>query len=83
MSNYYCKYCGARKDSIASLTANLCFNHPDGIHKGKHALYEGDEKSKYICKYCGAKKDSIASLTANLCFDHPDGTNKGKHSPAI
>ena len=46
--NYYCKYCGTKAPSIASLTASPCFRHPAGANKGKHALYEGAEKPKYV-----------------------------------
>jgi hypothetical protein len=34
--NYYCKYCGAKNPSIASLTLSSCSRHPDGANKGKH-----------------------------------------------
>jgi hypothetical protein len=44
--NYYCKYCGTKASSIASLTASICLGHPNGANKGKHALYEGDEKPR-------------------------------------
>jgi len=81
--NYYCKYCGAKNSSLATLTANACMRHPLGPNKGKHALYEGDEKSKYECKLCGASNASLATLTANSCPRHPDGPNKGKHEPAM
>ncbi len=83
MPNYYCKYCGQRYPSISSLTAGNCQRHPDGQYKGKHALYEGDEKSQYVCKYCGSKYPSLSSLTAGNCQRHPDGQYKGKHSPAL
>jgi hypothetical protein len=52
-------------------------------NKGKHALYEGDEKSQYTCKNCGQKSSSLSSLTSASCFRHPDGANKGKHEPAL
>lgn len=81
--NYYCKYCGAKASSIASLTGNSCSRHPDGANKGKHALYEGTEKPSYACKYCGTGASSISSLTGNSCSRHPLGTNKGKHAPAL
>ena len=83
MPNYYCKYCGQRYNSINSLTANNCGRHPDGAYKGRHALYEGEEKSQYTCKYCGQRYNSISSMTANNCARHPDGSYKGKHSPAL
>ena len=44
---FYCKYCGHKASSVASLTASMCIRHPDGPHKGRHALYEGSEKEKY------------------------------------
>ncbi len=81
--NYYCKYCGHKAASISSLTAAPCFRHPAGANKGKHALYEGDEKSEYDCKYCGTSSSSLSSLTAAPCFRHPLGVNKGKHEPAL
>jgi hypothetical protein len=28
--NYYCKYCGTKASSIASLSASPCFHHPAG-----------------------------------------------------
>ncbi len=83
MGNYYCKYCGAKYSSVNSLTINSCPRHPDGPCKGKHALYEGSEKSQYVCKYCGSKYSSLSSLTINSCPRHPDGPCKGKHSPAL
>ena len=81
MANYYCKYCGMKYGSIASLTANRCMRHPDGP-QNRHELYEGDEKSQYTCKYCGMKYGSIASLTANRCLRHPDGP-QNRHVPAL
>lgn len=50
--NYYCRYCRNKASSIASLTGSSCPRHPSGGNKGKHALYEGAEKSRYECKYC-------------------------------
>ncbi len=81
--NYYCKYCGTKASSIASLTGNSCLRHPAGVNKGKHALYEGDEKSKYECKHCGTSASNLMSLTGNSCPRHPLGSNKGKHEPTL
>lgn len=81
--NHYCKYCGARAPSIASLTGSSCPRHPNGPNRGKHGLYEGAEKSRYECRYCGAGAPSIASLTGSSCPRHPSGANKGKHEPAL
>jgi hypothetical protein len=81
--NYYCKYCGTKAPSIASLTISNCSRHPNGENKGKHALYEGAEKPKYECKHCGASAPSLSSLTASTCPRHPLGANKGKHEPAM
>ncbi|MGD0262809.1 MAG: hypothetical protein ABSD29_23830 [Verrucomicrobiota bacterium] len=81
--NYNCKYCGTKASSIASLTGSTCSRHPDGANKGKHALYEGAEKSKYDCKYCGTSASSLSSLTASTCSRHPLGANKGRHEPAL
>ncbi|QQS51101.1 MAG: hypothetical protein IPM71_16325 [Bacteroidota bacterium] len=83
MAKVLCKYCGSSASTISSLTANTCPRHPLGSHKGKHALYEGAEKSQYECKYCGSKASSISSLTANTCPRHPNGSHKGKHEPAM
>ena len=83
MSNYYCKYCGTKASSVSSLTGSSCSRHPSGANKGKHALYEGDEKSQYTCKNCGSKFSSLSSLTGSSCSRHPDGANKGKHEPAL
>ena len=80
---FYCKYCGHKASSVASLTASACIRHPDGPHKGRHALYEGSEKESYTCKYCGHKASSIASLTSSVCIRHPNGPHKGKHAPAL
>ena len=80
---FYCKYCGHKASSVASLTASMCIRHPDGPHKGRHALYEGSEKESYTCKYCGHKASSIASLTSSACIRHPNGPHKGKHAPAL
>jgi predicted nucleic acid-binding Zn ribbon protein len=83
MSNYYCKYCGQKTSSVSSLTSGTCLRHPNGANKGKHALYEGDEKSQYTCKNCGQKTSSLTQLTSGTCLRHPDGANKGKHQPAL
>lgn len=83
MTHYYCKYCGQKFPTISSLTSATCVRHPDGAHKGRHALYEGSEKSQYACKYCGQKFSTISSLTSGSCMRHPDGAYKGKHSPAL
>ncbi len=83
MANYYCKYCGSKFSSISSLTGSSCSRHPDGSHKGRHALYEGSEKKEYLCKYCGSKYSSISSLTGSSCPRHPNGSHKGKHEPAL
>jgi len=83
MSNYYCKYCGYKASSVSSLTINSSPRHPSGPNKGKHALYEGGEKSQYTCKNCGAKSSSLSSLTISSCPRHSDGGNKGKHEPAL
>lgn len=82
MANFYCEYCGQKYSSVSSLTAYNCSRHPDGANKGRHKLYEGDEKSQYTCKYCGQKYSSISSLTSYNCSRHPDGVNKGRHAPA-
>ncbi|MBQ3290270.1 MAG: hypothetical protein IJH50_12795 [Kiritimatiellae bacterium] len=66
-----------------SLTASLCQRHPDGPAKGRHVLYEGEEKSTYVCKYCGLKSISIALLTSSKCQRHPDSAQKGRHAPAL
>ena len=83
MADCYCKYCGKSFSSVRSLTSDTCSRHPDGVYKGKHVLYEGDEKSEYLCKYCGRKFSSLRSLTSETCSRHPDGNGKGKHSPAL
>ena len=80
---YYCKYCGKSANSVSALTAASCMRHPNGPNKGKHALFEGGEKTQYTCKYCGKTFGSIAILTGAHCMRHPDGPNKGKHSPAL
>ncbi len=82
MANFYCEYCGQKFSSVSSLTGSNCSRHPDGAYKGRHKLYEGDEKSQYTCKYCGQKFSSISSLTGSSCYRHPDGANKGRHAPA-
>jgi hypothetical protein len=81
--NFYCKFCGTKYPSVASLTGGSCPRHPDGANRGKHALYEGSEKSKYTCKFCGTTYPSITSLTAGNCPRHPSGTSKGKHEAAL
>ena len=80
---FYCKYCGHKATSVASLTASSCIRHPNGPSKGKHALYEGSAKESYTCKYCGRKASSILSLTASKCLRHPNGPSKGSHEPAL
>jgi hypothetical protein len=81
--NYYCKYCGHKSSSVASLTALSCSRHPDGANQGRHILYQGDEKAKYTCQYCGHASSSISSLTSLSCPRHPLGSNKGRHEPAL
>ena len=81
MANYYCEYCGTRRKSATSITSMPCLAHPLGANRGKHKLYEGEEKSKYACKYCGTDKSSISVLTSSSCRRHPYGVNKGKHAP--
>lgn len=81
--NYYCKYCGAKASSINSLTGATCPRHPNGPSKGKHALYQGAEKTKYECQYCGYSASSITTLTGQHCQRHPLGANKGLHEPAL
>ncbi|MBX3741022.1 MAG: hypothetical protein KF712_08530 [Akkermansiaceae bacterium] len=83
MARYYCKYCGRDTSSVQSLTSASCPRHPDGASKGKHALYEGEEKSRYTCKNCGRDSSSLSSLVSASCPRHPDGANKGKHQPAL
>ena len=34
--HYYCKYCGLKSTSIASLTSSKCQRHPSGPAKGRH-----------------------------------------------
>jgi len=36
--NYFCKYCGTKATSIASLTAATCFRHPLGATKAITSL---------------------------------------------
>jgi predicted nucleic acid-binding Zn ribbon protein len=83
MAKFYCKYCGNAYSSVQSLTSTTCSRHPDGVGKGRHALYEGDEAPEYTCKYCGKRASTIASLTSQTCPRHPDGNGKGRHSPAL
>ena len=80
---FYCKYCGHKATTVASLTSAMCIRHPNGPHKGRHALYEGSAKEKYTCKHCGMQFTSIASLTAAKCIRHPSGSHKGNHEPAL
>ena len=83
MSNFYCKYCGRKFSTVASLAVQSCSNHPDGMAKGKHSLYQGTEKSQYTCCYCGRTFSSIMSMAAQNCSYHPNGMGKGMHSPAL
>ena len=83
MAKVYCKYCGNSFSDVRALSSGMCQRHPDGVNKGRHALYEGDEKPQYTCKYCGNRFHDIRSMTAGMCHRHPDGVNKGRHSPAL
>ena len=83
MPNYYCKYCGHKSITVQSLTSGFCTRHPDGVTKGRHALYEGGEKSQYTCKNCGNRFTNLAQLTSGFCSRHPDGVTKGRHQPAL
>ena len=75
MANFYCKHCGMKQSSVASLTNNPCLKSPIK----KHELYEGSEKSQYTCKHCGMKQSSISSLVNNPCIKSPTK----KHVPAL
>ena len=75
----YCKYCGTSARDARSLLSNNCPKHPNGFCKGKHALYEGGERSEYVCVYCGTKNRSLSSLLNGWCPKHPDGPSRGKH----
>lgn len=83
MANFYCKHCGHKSSSVSALTSGTCLRHPAGPNKGKHALYEGSEKSEYTCKNCGRDFPTLTSLTSATCLRHPDGANKGRHQPAL
>jgi DNA-directed RNA polymerase subunit RPC12/RpoP len=83
MANFYCEYCGSKYSSISTLTNFNCQRHPSGAGKGKHKLYEGNEKSEYNCKYCGSKYSNIGTLTNFNCQRHPSGAGKGKHAPVL
>lgn len=80
---FQCKYCGHKAVSVASLTGSACQRHPDGPGRGRHALYEGGEKSQYTCKWCGRRAGDIGSLTSSMCQRHPAGAGKGRHEPAL
>ena len=80
---FYCRYCGVRRESVQSLTSGFCLRHPDGPNRGRHALYQGREKSRYTCVFCGVKRADIATLTSGFCLRHPAGPNKGRHEPAL
>ena len=82
MAKFYCKNCGASFSSVQALTGQSCPRHPDGFCKGKHELYEGDEKDSYTCEYCGQSFRTIQAMTGQSCPRHPDGFCKGKHSPS-
>jgi hypothetical protein len=79
----YCKYCGHKAADVRSLTGNACQRHPNGPGQGRHALYEGSEKSEYTCKWCGKRAVDIGSLTSSKCMRHPDGPGAGRHEPAL
>ena len=80
---FQCKYCGHKARDVTSLTGSTCQRHPDGPGKGRHALYEGTEKSVYTCKWCGRRASDIASLTSSKCQRHPAGPAAGRHEPAL
>ena len=75
----YCKYCGTSARDARTLLNGWCPKHPSGPSKGKHALYEGGERSEYVCVYCGTKNRSLSSLLNGWCPKHPDGPSRGKH----
>jgi len=62
-----CKYCGARSNSIANLTAGTC---PKG---GYHVPLQGKAKSEYTCQHCGRRSWSLQSLTSGTCPGRQDG----------
>ncbi len=78
-----CKYCGMNFPNMTALTVGTCGRHPNGIHKGRHALYEGSDKQQYTCKYCGIKFANLNVLCAQPCGRHPNGPHKGRHAPAL
>lgn len=83
MANYYCEYCGTKRNNIPALTSGYCIRHPNGANNGRHKLYEGSEKSQYSCRLCGTSRNTIDTLTSGYCFRHPNGPNKGRHEPAL
>ncbi|MCQ2380588.1 MAG: hypothetical protein MJ025_06690 [Victivallaceae bacterium] len=83
MAKSYCKHCGSSFPNVRALTSSTCMRHPDGPYKGKHVLYEGDEKDRYTCKYCGRDFSTIREMTSSTCMRHPAGPYKGKHSPSL
>jgi len=83
MNHCFCKYCGQKTLSISALTSGSCPRHPDGPSKGRHALYEGSEKTRYQCALCGQTAGSISGLTSATCHRHPKGPGKGRHQPAL
>ena len=82
-ATYCCKYCGHKAGSVGSLTGSACQRHPDGPWMGRHALYEGGEKSVYTCKWCGKTASDISSLTSSKCQRHPNGPAAGRHEQAL
>lgn len=83
MADVYCKRCGRKFSSVRIMANTNCEYHPDGHHKGKCSLYEGEEKDKYTCKYCGREFRTIRNMVITNCRHHPDGAYKGKCSPAL
>lgn len=83
MPKFYCINCGREFSSVRALVSENCAKHPLGFCKGKHVLYEGEEKSVYICKYCGHQAKSIRMLVGEKCIKHPGGFGKGPHVPML
>ena len=83
--NYYCENCGVKSDDPRSLLSSSCFESPNGPGKGKHVLYQGNEKSEYRCKFCGNKFTNLRTLCTTSCFKNPNisGKGYGHHKPAL
>src|SRR5689334_8339376 len=76
----YCKYCGHKAASVASLTAFSCRNSPNG----KHILYEGGEHHATNASIADTRlQASLHSPPFHVATVQTESTNRRSKEPQI